>query len=76
MHTPMSVRSMGLTSSGHPRAGPGGPTGSLRHRRLRIVGSGRMPRDAPPAAGPIWARGPSAGRGSCGPTPAFVPPAA
>ena len=43
---------------------------------LRIVGSGRMPRDAPPAAGPIWARGPWALRGSCGPTPAFEPPAA
>jgi hypothetical protein len=40
MHTPMSVRSMGLTSSGHPRPGSGGPTEPLRHRRLRIAGSG------------------------------------
>jgi hypothetical protein len=40
MHTPMSVRSMGWTSSGHPRPGSGGPTEPLRHRRLRIAGSG------------------------------------
>jgi hypothetical protein len=40
MHTPMSVRSMGLTSLGHPRPGSGGPTEPLRHRRLRIAGSG------------------------------------
>jgi hypothetical protein len=41
MHTPMSVRSMGLTSSGHPRPGSGGPTEPLRHRRLRIACSGQ-----------------------------------
>ncbi len=40
MHTPMSVRSMGLSSSGHPLAGSGGPTEPLRHRRLCIAGSG------------------------------------
>jgi hypothetical protein len=43
MHTPMSVRtlrSMGLTSSGHPRPGLGGPTETLRHQRLRSAGSG------------------------------------
>jgi hypothetical protein len=40
MHMPMSVRSMGLTSTGHPRPGSGGPTEPLRHRRLRIAGSG------------------------------------
>ena len=39
MPTPMSVWSMGLTSSGHPWAGPGSPTASLRHRRLRMAGS-------------------------------------
>jgi hypothetical protein len=76
-HTPMSVRSMGLTSSGHPRAGPGGPTGPLRHWRLRIVGSGRMPLNAPPAVGPNRVRGPLAGGcGSCGPTPVIGTPAA
>jgi hypothetical protein len=36
----MSVRSTGLPSSGHPRAGPGGPNEPLGHRRLRIAGSG------------------------------------
>jgi hypothetical protein len=43
MHTPMSVRSTGLTSSGHPRPGSGGPTEPLRRLRnwlLRIAGSG------------------------------------
>jgi hypothetical protein len=40
VHTPMSIRSMGLTSSGHPRPGSGGPTGPLRHRRPRIADSG------------------------------------
>ncbi len=34
MRTPLSVSSMGLTSSGS-----GGPTEPLRHRRLRIAGS-------------------------------------
>jgi hypothetical protein len=41
MHTPMSVMSVGLTSSGHPRPGSGGPTEPLRHRRLCIAGSGQ-----------------------------------
>jgi hypothetical protein len=63
-HGPTDRRAVPVTQ-------PGGPTqaGPLRHRRLRIVGSGRMPRDAPPAARPNRARGPLAGCGSCGPTP-------
>jgi hypothetical protein len=40
MHTPKSVRSMCLTSSGYPRPGSGGPTEPLRHQRLRMAGSG------------------------------------
>jgi hypothetical protein len=41
MRTPMSAKSSGLTSSGHPRAGgSGGPTEPLRHRRLRVAGPG------------------------------------
>jgi hypothetical protein len=53
LHTvmPGSARSMGLTSSGHPRAGPGGLTDPLRHRRLRMSGSEPHAPDAPPAAG-------------------------
>jgi hypothetical protein len=39
----LSARSMGLTSLGHPWAGPGGPTDPLRHRRLRMNGSGSGP---------------------------------
>jgi hypothetical protein len=35
----MSVWSMGSASLGHARAGPGGPTHPLRHRRLRTTGS-------------------------------------
>jgi hypothetical protein len=57
MRTPLSVRSMGLTSSGHPRLGSGGPTEPLRHRRsayYALPAPGRMLRDAPPAAGPDW----------------------
>jgi hypothetical protein len=41
MHTPMSVRSMGLTSSGHPRPGSDGPNEPLRHQRLCSAGSGQ-----------------------------------
>jgi hypothetical protein len=36
----LSLRSMGLTSSGYPLAGPGGPTEPLYHWRLRMTGSG------------------------------------
>jgi hypothetical protein len=50
MYAPMSVRSMRAGSSGHPRAGPGSPTGSLRYR----------PRDPTGSAGHGWAVGAAA----------------
>ena len=78
MPTPMSVWSMGLTSSGHPWAGPGSPTASLRHRRLRMAGSKpqcpathRRPQYPTGAAGRGWPAG-AAGRGP----PPKEPPAA
>jgi hypothetical protein len=68
MHTPKSVCNMGLTSSGYPRARQGGPTGSLRNRRLRRTGS-----EPQWSATHRWPLDPTgcAGRGSCGPTPAI-----
>ncbi len=69
MPTPMSVWSMGFTSSGHPWAGPGSPTASLRHRRLRMAGSSpkcpathRRPQYPTGSAGRGWPAG-AAGRG-------------
>ena len=67
MHTPMSVRSMGLTSSGHPRPDR---VARLDHYAIGDYASshssGRMPRDAPPAAGPIWPAGHRRAAGAAG----------
>jgi hypothetical protein len=67
MHTLMSMRSGGLSSSGHPRAGPGGPTEPLRHTgEYACPAPGCILREAPPAARPDWVCGPRAGHRSCG----------
>jgi hypothetical protein len=72
MHTPMPVKSMGLIGSGHPRAGPGGPTepSATSHDRLQAACSAMHRR--PP--GPTGSVGRERAAG-CGSTSAS-PPAA